>query len=190
MTPEKKVARSIDNEAVLRPHGRVARILHWGTTALLLFAFIENGDVTNALRDPAAMRMEAWLGLGIVAVFALRFIWMHRFNGGASRLPLASPGWERRLAGLAHNGIYVCVAAIVATGLLIPAALSWGTPFWVDAARGLHEFVANGTLVLIGGHIAAALWHKLIRRDGVWESIGAPWWTPKLRWFGKGRPIE
>ena len=37
-------------------HGGVAKFLHWSTTALLLFAYIDNGDFTNALRDPAAMR--------------------------------------------------------------------------------------------------------------------------------------
>lgn len=34
------------------PHGAVAKILHWSTAPLLLFADIDNGDFTNALRDP------------------------------------------------------------------------------------------------------------------------------------------
>ena len=79
-----------------QPHGRIAKVLHWATAALLLFAFIDNGDVTNAMNNPAAMRMEAYLGLGIVAVFALRLVWMRRFNAGASRLPASAPPWERR----------------------------------------------------------------------------------------------
>jgi cytochrome b561 len=174
-----------DDQRPSRAHGRVAKILHWSTTALLLFAYIANGDVTNALRDPAAMRMEAYFGLGILAVFAARFVWMQRFNGGASRLSEAAPVWEHRLSRLAHHSIYLCVAAIVITGLLIPAALAWGTPPWVDAAREVHEFVANLTLVIIGAHVAAALWHKLVRRDGVWESIGTPWWQPKRGWMAR-----
>ena len=164
-----------------QPHGRIAKVLHWATAALLLFAFIDNGDVTNAMNNPAAMRMEAYLGLGIVAVFALRLVWMRRFNAGASRLPASAPPWERRMAGLAHYSMYICVLAIVLSGLLIPAAQSYGGGA-VNVARDLHEFVANTTLFLIGAHIAAALWHKLVRKDGVWESIGTPWWQGLTFW--------
>ena len=57
MTPNPEIARE-----PARPHGRVAKFLHWATAGLLLFAYIDNGDVSNALNDPAAMRMEAYLG--------------------------------------------------------------------------------------------------------------------------------
>lgn len=185
-TTEIALNLSIEDDAALpKPHGKIAKLLHWSTTGLLLFAYIENGDVTNAMRNAAAMRMEAWLGLGIVATFALRFLWMRRFNGGASRLPATAPAWEHRLSGLAHDTIYLCVVAIVATGLLIPAALAWATPFWVDLARDVHEFFTNLTLFVIAAHVVAALWHKIVRRDGVWESIGSPWWQPKFGWVRK-----
>lgn len=168
-------------------HGLVAKVMHWATAGLLLFAYIDNGDVTNALRDPAAMRMEAWLGIGIVAVFAARFVWMQRWNGGASRLPASAPVWEHRISRLAHYSMYLCVVAIVASGLLIMAAQNWGNRFMVDATGGLHEFITGATLFVIGGHVAAALWHKLVRRDGVWEAMGTPWWAPRPDWFRRLR---
>ena len=174
--------------AAIKPHGIVAKTLHWGTMLLLLFAYIDNGDVTNALRNPASMRMEAYLGLGVAAVFALRFVWMQRFNRGASRLPTAAPMWEHWASRLAHYSLYLSVLAIVATGLLIPAAQNWGGPALTRNAVDLHEFVTSATLVLIGAHIVAALWHKLVRRDGVWESIGTPWWQPKITWLRKRLP--
>ena len=182
MTPNPEIARE-----PARPHGRVAKFLHWATAGLLLFAYIDNGDVTNALNDPAAMRMEAWLGLGVLAVFALRFYWMRRWNNGASRLPHTASLWERRLAGLAHYSMYLCVVAIVFTGLLIPAAQSYGGRFAVNAARDLHEFVTGATLFLIGAHVAAALWHKVVRRDGIWESMGMPWLQRIPLWRGPGQ---
>ncbi len=169
------------------PHGRVAKSLHWITSGLLLFAYIDNGDVTNALRDPAAMRMEAYLGLGVLAAFILRFVWMHRFNQGATRLPTSAPVWEHRLSRLAHLSIYLCVLAIVVTGLLIIAAQNLAGGQWVSTAGDVHEFFTNLTLFVIGTHVAAALWHRLVRRDGVWESMGTPWWQPKAGWFGRGR---
>jgi cytochrome b561 len=173
--------------APAKPHGVIAKILHWSTALLLLFAYIENGDVTNALRDPAAMRMESLLGIGIAAIFALRFFWMRYGNNGASRLPDTTPMTERRLATWAHYSLYGAVFAIVATGLLIPAAQAMGSPFLVDAAGGLHEFTTNTTLFLIAAHVLAALWHKVVRQDQIWESMGTPWWQPPARWFAKLR---
>lgn len=170
-----------------KPHGRIAKILHWSTALLLLFAYIENGDVTNALHDPAAMRMESWLGIGIAAIFALRFLWMRYANNGASRLPETTPPTERRLATWAHYSLYGAIFAIVATGLLIPAAQTFGTADLVDAAGGLHEFTTNTTLFLIAAHVLAALWHKLLRQDLIWESMGTPWWQPPAGWFAKLR---
>ena len=160
----------------------VAKCLHWGTALLLLFAYIANGDVTNALRDPAAMRMEAWLGLAILVIFAARYLWMHKYNAGVSRLPDAAPKWEHLVSRAAHHSLYLCVAAIVATGLLIWAAQSYGSDWMVNDARDIHEFFTNTTLFVIGAHVIAAFWHKLVRRDGIWEAIGTPWWQPKAGW--------
>jgi cytochrome b561 len=176
-----------DDASRSRPHGLVAKALHWGTAGLLLFAYIDNGDVTGALRDPASMRFEALVGLGVVAAFAARFLWMQRWNGGATRLPASAPWWEQRLSRLAHHSLYLCVAAIVASGLLIWGAQSFAGSGLVRAAADLHEFITGATLFVIGGHIAAALWHKLVRRDGVWESIGTPWWQPRSGWSRKVR---
>jgi cytochrome b561 len=178
---------TLDAAIPSRPHGKVAKILHWSTTALLLFAYIDNGDFTNALSDPSAMRMEAYLGLGVLAAFALRLVWMHRFNQGASRLPASAPVWEHKVSRLAHFSIYLCVLAIVTSGLMIMAAQNIAGGQWVGVARDTHEVFTNLTLFVIGAHIAAALWHKVLRRDGVWEAMGTPWWQPKNGWLGRAK---
>jgi cytochrome b561 len=165
---------AIDTLERARLHGWVAKLLLWSTAALLLFAY--NADVTNALRGPAAMAFEARVGIVVRVAFALRYAWMHLFNGGASRLPAAAPGWEHWVSRLSHHSLYLCVAAIVATGLLIPFAQSHA-PNLIRAASDLYEFVTGLTPWIIGAHVAAALWHKLVRRDGDWEAIGTPRWS-------------
>ena len=157
------------------PHGRVAKLLHWSSALLLLYAYIRNGDVTNALHDSRQMKVEIWFGLFTAALFGARYVWMQRFNHGASRLAPDAPKWQRRLSKLAHYSIYAGVGAIVITGLLIPAALEFGRPFIVDATVAVHVFISFTVAALIATHIFAALYHKLLRRDGIWESIGTPW---------------
>ena len=160
-------------------HGIVARIFHWLTPLLLAYGFFRNGNVTGALTDPAAMTREIWFGVAVLAVFALRFIWMHGFNGGASRLPADAPKWERRGSKFGHLALYGFVAAIVLTGFSIPLAQTTGNAAMVDAASGFHEGITNVGVAFLGLHIAAALWHKLARNDGIWESIGTPGFEPR-----------
>ena len=159
-----------------KPHGAVAKALHWGTAGMLLYAYIRNGDVTGALDSPSAMNREIMFGLAAGALFAARFFWMRYLNGGRSRLPSDAPRWEHLASKLAHHSLYIAVAAILATGLSIPLAQAYGGGGAVRAVVDVHEFVTGAAGALIFAHIAAALWHKLVRRDGIWESIGTPWW--------------
>ena len=155
-------------------HGLVARILHWTTPLLLLYAYIRNGDVTGALNDSAAMNREIQFGIAVFAIFATRYFWMHMFNGGASRVSPQAPRLERWLSTLGHNGLYADVAAIISTGLMIPVVQAQGNAFALQGIVDVHVFFADVMLFLMGGHVLAALWHKIFRNDGIWESIGAP----------------
>jgi len=68
----------------VRPHTRTGRWLHWGTTALLFYGFIRNGEFTDPLNDPAAMQVEVLFALLLGALFVWRFVFMHRQTEGAA----------------------------------------------------------------------------------------------------------
>ncbi len=165
-------------------HGRTARMLHWSTAGILLYGYIRNAEVTNALNDPEAMTREVWFAIALGVLFAARFVWMEFFNGGASRLPEHAPRWEHVLSRFAHYAIYVGVAAIILTGLGI-AFFATGASLMLTIMTGLHEFATGATALLIFAHIAGALWHKIIRRDGVWESMGSSVPKPNFRLWNK-----
>jgi hypothetical protein len=95
------------------------------------------------------------------------------------RLHVSAPVREHRLSCLEHCGLGLCVLAIAGSGLMIAAAQSWCRAFLVDAA--------GRALFVIGGHVAAALWHKLVRRGGMWEAMDTPWWVPRLAWLRRSR---
>src|SRR5260370_27922040 len=81
------------------PHGSATRAFHWFGGVLLAYAFIENGEATRVLFNPAAMRRDVILGAVIALVFVARPIWVYFFLGG-SRLPLDSPRWEKAITWL------------------------------------------------------------------------------------------
>ena len=70
-------------------------------------------------------------------------------------------------------GLYASVFGIVLSGLGI--ALVYATPwlggFVMGAMVGLHEFTLDVMPLLLIAHIAGAIWHKVVRQDGVLESM-------------------
>lgn len=164
------------------PHTWLTRWVHWTAAGLLVFAAIANGKATDALFRPAAMQTEVFVGVGIAALFGFLWFWV-RGPGGGSRLPADAPGWERKLAKLVHLTIYGAIAAVLLTGFgmawLAPTSLAVDVPahrilsmtLAFSVTRRLHEF-AFGVLVLAFAlHLCGALWHRVVRRDGVMQSI-------------------
>jgi cytochrome b561 len=156
--------------------------VHWLAAALLLFAVVTNGDVTGALFSPGAMRFETGVGLVMAVFYGGLWLWV-RGPGGGTRLPARAPTWEKRLAGLVHTGIYLSIAAILLTGFAM--AYFAPTDLVVNApaerivsmsgrfafARDAHEFAAGLLGWLFGAHVAGALWHLVVRQDGVTQAI-------------------
>ncbi len=157
--------------ATAKPHGFVTRGIHWVSAALIGFGYVKGLDSVSQLADSAVLQFEVLYALAIGVLFAIRFAWTKYF-AGPSRLPSEAPGWEHGLSRAVHIGLYVGVFGIVLTGLGIAAAYSLSLGGAVMAiVVGLHEVFLVLLPVLLVGHIAGALWHKVVRRDGVLESM-------------------
>lgn len=154
------------------PHGFVTRGIHWVSAGLIGFGYIKGLDNVGQLADPAVMTLEVTYALGLGLIFALRYGWTKR-HAGPTRLPQSAPGWEHSLSRAVHLGLYGAVFGIVLSGLGI--ALLYATPvlggLGLTAMLWLHEAFLLLLPVLLAGHIAGALWHKFVRRDGVLESM-------------------
>lgn len=87
-------------------------------------------------------------------------------------LPENTPKLQKIAAKTVHYGMYITLAAIPLSGMLI------GLLFWIGLQDGLiidsvvtiHEISIDLIYILIGIHISAALFHR-IKRDGVWSSM-------------------
>jgi cytochrome b561 len=163
------------------PHGSVTRSFHWLGGVLLAYAFIENGEATRVLFNPAAMRRDVILGAIIGLLFLVRPIWVYLFRGG-SRLPTDAPRWEKALTWISQLSIYGSLAAVLASGFLI-AYLTPGShifrarrrlrtdnPLLANTIR-FHVGISDFLLFLIYVHIAIVFWHWFFREDGLWESM-------------------
>jgi len=155
-----------------KPHGFVTRTIHWLAAGLLVFGYIKGLDDVSQLADPAVFQFEILYAVGLGALFAVRLLWT-KLVAGDTRLPSDAPGWEHHVSRAVHLGLYVSVFGIILSGLGIALAYSVQmlSGLGLMAAIFLHEVFLNVYPVLLVTHIAGAVWHKLVRRDQVLESM-------------------
>ena len=154
------------------PHGFVTRTIHWLAAGLLVFGYVKGLDNVAQLSDPALFQLEVLYALGLGALFIIRLFWT-KAVAGETRLPSDAPSWEHKASRAVHLGLYVSVFGIILTGLGI--ALTFSIPelsgFALSGMVFLHEVFLNVMPVLLATHIAGALWHRVVRRDDVLESM-------------------
>lgn len=161
------------------------KLLHWLMAALIL-GLIAVGAVMEDL--PEGVRGTIYglhKGIGVItlALLALRLAW--RAGAGAPDLPAAMPSVERLVARLGHLALYVLMALVPVTGVLMSqsgghpvSVLGVTLPALVGKDEGIHELFegAHGLLAwtmtaVIAGHVAAALRHRFLLKDGVMERM-------------------
>jgi len=153
-------------------HGFVTKGIHWLSILLIGYGYFKGLNNVNQLADPALLRFEVIFALVLGLLFAFRLFWTQKI-GGATRLPQEAPKWEHVASRIVHYGLYGSVFTIVGSGLGIAYVYSsdFLGNFVMNGLIAVHEVSLTVLPALILTHIAGALWHKVIRRDGVLESM-------------------
>jgi cytochrome b561 len=165
-----------------------AKTLHWATVALLAAQFIVAWSMPEIRRNtqPETMiNLHLSLGALMLIVVVLRLAWRLTH---AEPLPAAGlPPWMERSSRAVHRLLYGLLIVVPILGWMnasfrgfpvtlfglvdLPSLLAKRTPGfgWTGDVHGL---LANyAMLALIGLHVAAALYHYFIRRDGVLQRM-------------------
>lgn len=172
MTSPFKTAAKPAAKQIAEPHGFVTKGIHWLSGLMITYGYFKGLETIDQLADPALFRFEVMFALALGLLFAFRLFWTQKI-GGATRLPQQAPRWEHLASRAVHLGLYGSVFAIVGSGLGIAygyASTVLGDVF-INVMLAIHEVSLTLLPLLILSHIAGALWHKVIRRDGVLESM-------------------
>lgn len=166
-----------------RPYGPVQIGLHWLGAALVL-ALFGSAWLRETVEDPAVRRVlldsHRLIGLILMALSAIRM----GVRLKADPVPPSSDlsPWQARLANWVHAGLYLMLFLQPLSGWALSSArgramdlFGWVTlPALVakdaDRAETLgagHEYLSWLLLLLVGLHVAAALFHALVLKDGV-----------------------
>ena len=156
-------------------------VLHWGL-ALLITAALALGALGLArIPNTSPMKLEALRshmsgGIIILALMLARLLVRMR----SAHPPRASAGHRRldQLAWASHRLFYVTVIAMAGSGIVM--ALHTGLfdsvfvghgqiprDFWIFPVRSVHYALSRLLMALIALHVAAALYHIVILRDGL-----------------------
>jgi len=180
------MTRSDASQAPVEVYRRPARVLHWLTVALVALQapvgvwMVYRGNVQN-LWDTltgALYSGHKTVGLVILAVAIARLA--YRLSRGAPADEPTIESWQRVVSHVVHWSLYALLIAVPVAGYvgisLFPALDLFGLKLpgivapdkdAASTAFAVHALLALALVLLIGMHVAAALFHHFIRRDNV-----------------------
>ena len=147
--------------------------LHWLVAALILGAFFTKGRMEDALELRIASgatgtegnTAHVWMGGLAFVLVAVRIV--VRLRSGAPG-PVAGTSPMMALAvKWGHRLLYALMVATPLTG-----ALTWYGG--IDALGDVHETVGQALMIVILGHILAAMLHEALRGDGTMNRMFSP----------------
>jgi cytochrome b561 len=178
-----------------------ARLLHW-TVALLVLLMIPAG--VTMIQEGIGRSLQNTLfifhkNMGVVVLVLVLLRLIYRRLNPPPPLPDAVPPAQARIAAATHAALYALLVIVPLAGYIrvraggfpIEALDAMGLPTLVPRSDALAEIAKNvhwaGGLALAGIvalHVGAALFHGIIRRDGIFSRM----WPP-VRRRAAGAPL-
>jgi cytochrome b561 len=179
-------AQSPSSSADTGRYSNTAIVLH-GLLAVLIAGNLALGlymsDLSFSMTRLKLYNWHKWAGATILALSALRLLWRLTHRPPPS---LAMPGWQRMASCGTHGLLYGLFFAVPLAGWAYSSASGfplvvfglWPLPDWVSVDRDLaaqfkqvHKLLAYALTALIGLHVAAAMKHHFVDRDGLLQRM-------------------
>ncbi|MEM1047391.1 MAG: cytochrome b/b6 domain-containing protein [Pseudomonadota bacterium] len=163
-------------------YGRVAVGLHW-LIAILIPLALASGYAADAVKTGQAAYLTFHVGAGSLAgiLTILRVVWWWGFDTRPGADPATTP-WARRAAGFVHGLLIVLPLLALASGIGLFAISGAGAVLFGGGTGALpvfenypprhaHGLVTRLLLICAGLHVAAALYHTFVLRDGLLDRM-------------------
>jgi cytochrome b561 len=164
------------------------RLLHWlMALCILAMLFIGVGMVSTIMpKYLTLVAIHKPLGIAILVLALIRLVL--RLFYGAPSLPAALPEPMKLAAHVSHYVLYALMIGMPLVGWAMLSTASypvvlyaeWHLPAILPQSDrlhtllwGAHFYLAFAFFAVILLHVAAALFHALVRRDGVFETMAS-----------------
>ncbi len=163
-------------------YSALAIALHWLLAVAIIGALALGIYMSDLPFSPSRLKLynwHKWAGVSILLLSALRLLWRLIKRPPAD---LDMPAWQKRAAHLTHALLYLLFFAVPLAGWAYSSAAGFPIVWFgvlplpdfvpVDKALAesfklIHKLLAYGMAALIVAHLAAALKHHFIDRDGL-----------------------
>lgn len=169
-------------------YSTTAIALHW-ITAVLVLALIGLGlymtDIPRGTPERSFFyNLHKSIGLTTALVVLLRLWW--RYRNPPPPLPASVPGWQVQASRVSHTLLYLCLIVMPLAGFSASQFTKFGVTYFglfkipplgpenkeiYDFLQGIHGTTAVLLMALIVVHVAAALKHLLVDKDGVFQRM-------------------
>lgn len=171
---------------------RTAKVFHWLIAVLIIIMLCVGLYMASLPLGPDKLKLiglHKSTGITILFLVTLRLIW--RLKHAVPPLPASLPKIYHKAAHAAHHSLYVLMFAMPLTGWAMSSAAGFPVsvfgfftlPNIMPADKGLrvlfndaHQWLAYLLIVMLIGHVAAALWHHFVHKDDVLRRM---WFSSK-----------
>jgi len=166
----------------------LARLLHWSmAAAILAMLFIGAAMVVSLRHRDQLLALHRPLGIAILLLAIVRLI--NRLTRPTPALPADLPPIQQFAAHASHWLLYGLMLAMPLIGWAMLSAARYPVVLYgaielppimpqndqlYTVLRDAHTVLAVTLFVVFLTHFAAALMHRLVFRDGVFESMASP----------------
>ena len=181
----------MNSTPALRYHP-VSVLLHWVLGLALIGLFAVGLYMTDLPFSPQRLKLynwHKWAGVTLLALSAFRLIWRltHRPPALPVAIEAAMPGWQKLAHHATHHGLYLLFFAVPLLGWAYSSAAGFPIvlfgvlplPAFVPVSeelaeliKPLHKLSAFAMMALVLLHVAGALKHQLVDRDGLIARMG------------------
>ena len=164
-----------------------AMVLHWVLAVAILTAFFVGLTVDDMPLSPAKLKLinwHKWAGISILLLSVLRLLWRlaHRPPALPGSIQQTMPGWQTKAYHATHHLMYLLFFAVPLLGWAYSSAKGYPIVWFgvlplpdlmpvnkeiAESIKELHGLAAWGLIGLVALHVAAALKHQFIDKDGL-----------------------
>jgi cytochrome b561 len=161
----------------------VAVVLHWFLAVVIVLGFLIGLQMSDEPPSPLRVRWinyHKWIGVTILGLSVLRLLW--RFSHPPPTLPESMQAWQRIASNWVHRALYLFFFIVPVAGWAYSSALGFHVVYLgliplpdlapkdkalADVLIQVHATLAWTLAALVGLHVAAALKHHFLDKDGL-----------------------
>lgn len=171
----------------IRKYSLPAISLHW-LIAILIIGLLALGWYMLDIQRGTPARgfyynLHKSIGLVVGLLIVLQLLW--RAGHRPPPLPSTLDAWQIRVTRITHALLYVLIVTMVASGYVEANFTKYGVKFfgiplppWGPEDQrmsalfaSIHEYAAYAMTILLAGHVGAALYHLIIKRDTIFRRM-------------------